>query len=66
LFNGLLGEDAGQVHVGQAPHALAALRNGILNLLRSQGVTSIADALRHYGASVHRALELIGIPAGLI
>ena len=60
-----LGEDAGQVHVGQAPHALAALRNGILNLLRNQGVASIADALRHYGASVHRAFELIGIPAGL-
>jgi predicted transposase YbfD/YdcC len=60
-----LGEDAGQGHVGQAPHALAALRNGILNLLRSQGVTSIADALRHHGASVHRTLELIGIPAGL-
>src|SRR5919202_233373 len=60
-----LGEDAGQVHVGQAPHALAALRNGILNLLRSQGVASIADALRHYGASVHRTFELIGIPAGL-
>jgi predicted transposase YbfD/YdcC len=60
-----LGEDAGQVHVGQAPHALAALRNGILNLLRSQGVSNIADGLRHYGASVHRIFELIGIPAGL-
>ena len=49
----------------QAPHALAALRNGILNLLRSQGVASIADSLRHYGASVHRAFDLIGIPARL-
>jgi predicted transposase YbfD/YdcC len=60
-----LGEDAGQVHVGEAPHALAALRNGLLNLLRSRGVSSSADALRHYGASVHRTFELIGIPAGL-
>lgn len=57
-----LGEDRGQMHRGQAPQALAALRNGILSLLRSQGVTQIADALRHHGASVHAALALIGVP----
>ncbi len=57
-----MGEDAGQIRVGQAPHALAALRNGILSLLRSQGVTRIADALRHHGASVQQALALIGVP----
>jgi predicted transposase YbfD/YdcC len=57
-----LAEDAGQIHVGNAPHALAALRNGLLNLLRSKGVTSIADALRHYGASLQHAFELIGVP----
>ena len=55
-----LGEDAGQVHTGNAPQALAALRNGLLSLLRSKGWTNIADALRHYGASVHRALDLVG------
>ena len=59
------GEDAGQIHVGQAPQALAALRNGLLTLLRSRGVTNIADALRHYGASVPRILALIGVPARL-
>jgi predicted transposase YbfD/YdcC len=42
-----LGEDAGQTRMGQAPQALAALRNGLLTLLRSNGVTNIADALRH-------------------
>ncbi len=57
-----LGEDAGQIHVGNAPHALAALRNGVLSLLRSKGRTSIADALRHYGASLQQAFELIGVP----
>lgn len=57
-----MGEDAGQIRVGQAPHALAALRNGILSLLRSQGVTRMADALRHHGASVQQALALIGVP----
>ena len=57
-----MGEDAGQIPVGQAPHALAALRNGLLSLLRSKGVTSIADALRHYAASVQETLVLIGVP----
>ena len=52
-----MGEDRGQRSRGQA-----ALRNGILSLLRSQGVTRIADALRHHGASVEAALALIGVP----
>lgn len=55
-----MGEDAGQMHTGNAPHALAALRNGIINLLRRTGWTNIADALRYYDASVQRALALIG------
>jgi len=54
-----MGEDAGQVRVGNAPQALAALRNGVLNLLRARGWTSIADALRHYAAYAHRALHLL-------
>ena len=57
-----MGEDRGQMYRGQAAQALAALRNGILSLLRSQGVTRIADALRHHGASVAAALALIGVP----
>jgi predicted transposase YbfD/YdcC len=57
-----MGEDRGQMYRGQAAQALAALRNGILSLLRSQGVTRIADALRHHGASVEAALALIGVP----
>ncbi|MDP9371239.1 MAG: ISAs1 family transposase [Chloroflexota bacterium] len=61
-----LGEDAGQVRVGNAPQALAALRNGVLNLLRGQGWASIADALRHFGAYAARALRLLGaLPARL-
>lgn len=58
-----MGEDRGQMRRGQAPQALAALRNGILSLLRSQGVSRIADALRHHGASVADAIALIGIPS---
>jgi len=60
-----LGEDGGQIHCGSAPQALAALRNGLLSLLRSHGVTNIADGLRHYGASPHRIFTLIGVPRGL-
>jgi predicted transposase YbfD/YdcC len=54
-----LGEDAGQAWTGATPQALAALRNGIVALLRALGWTNIAAALRHYGAYVHRALDLL-------
>lgn len=56
------GEDAGQVRVGQAPQALAALRNGLLSLLRALGWAQIADATRHYGAYAHRAIRLLSSP----
>ena len=55
-----MGEDANQTHTGEAPHVLATLRNAVLNLFRQHGWTNIADAFRHYGASVDRALALIG------
>jgi predicted transposase YbfD/YdcC len=54
-----LGEDAGQVRVGAAPQALAALRNGLLSLLRALGWDNVADAVRHHRASVHRAIHLL-------
>jgi predicted transposase YbfD/YdcC len=61
-----MGEDAGQIRTGHAPRALAALRNSVISLLRWKGWSNIADGLRYYGASVPRALELIGaMPAGL-
>lgn len=61
-----MGEDACQIHTGNAPQALAALRNGVISLLRWEGWSNIADGLRYYGASVPRALKLIGaVPAGL-
>ncbi len=64
--DGTFGEDAGQARAGRAPQALAALRNGVLGLLRSRGWTNIAAALRHYGAYAPRALRLLGaLPAGL-
>ena len=60
--DGTMGEDAGPLRVGRAPQALAALRNGLLSLLRSRGWTQIADALRHFGAFPHRAIHLLATP----
>lgn len=55
-----MGEDRGRAYTGSTPHALAALRNGIIGLLRASGWTRIADALRHYNAHPDEALRLIG------
>ena len=57
-----LAEDAGQSHTGNAPQALAALRNGILNTLRAAGRTEIAAALREYAASVPKTIQLLTRP----
>jgi len=59
--DGTMREDAGQIHAGHAAHTLAALRNAILNLFRQYGWTNIADAFRHYAASVQDCLDLIGV-----
>jgi predicted transposase YbfD/YdcC len=55
-----LGEDHGQAYCGSTPQALASLRNALIDLMRQQGWNNLADALRHYGASVPRVLALIG------
>ena len=55
-----MGEDRHQMHTGEAPRVLAALRNALIDLWRSVGWSNIADALRDTAASVRRALTLIG------
>jgi predicted transposase YbfD/YdcC len=55
-----LGEDRHHMHTGQAPQVLAALRNALIDLWRSEGWSNIADAVRDTAASVRRALTLIG------
>jgi predicted transposase YbfD/YdcC len=54
-----LGEDRSQSHTASAPQALAALRNGILALLRYHGWSNIAAANRHYDACPHKAWRLL-------
>jgi predicted transposase YbfD/YdcC len=54
-----LGEDRCQMHKGNAPRALAALRNALLAALRHLGWENIAQALRYYGAHARRALAFL-------
>jgi hypothetical protein len=54
-----LAEDRCQIHKGNAPRALAALRNALLTALRYCGWANIAAALRHYGAYASRALAFL-------
>ncbi len=58
-----LGEDACQLHAGQAPPALAAGRNALISLLRGAGWRNIAAGLRHYSTSVYDALQFIDVPS---
>jgi predicted transposase YbfD/YdcC len=60
-----LGEDAGHAAQGATAHALASLRNALLYLFRRAGWRSVPDALAHYGASVVRALTLIGLKVNI-
>lgn len=57
-----MGEDQNQMWTGNAPQVLAAMRNGIISLLRVSGWKSIAEALRHYSAAVSNVLHLINSP----
>ena len=55
-----MGEEAGQAWTGNTPGALAALRNAVLNALRGQGVTAVADALAEYAARPAKIFALLG------
>jgi predicted transposase YbfD/YdcC len=54
------GEDAGHAAQGNTAHALAALRNGLLKLIRQGQWRSVPDALAYFSVSVVRAFALIG------
>ena len=56
-----MGEDGSQVRSGSAPQVMAALRNVVIGLLRQDGVSNVAAAIRHYGWHVEDALSLIGL-----
>lgn len=52
-------EDRSQIRTGAGPHVMATLRNLAISLLRLNGWTNIAHALRHHGADNERALALL-------
>ena len=52
-------EDRCQMHKGNAPRALAALKNALLAALRHCGWENCAEAVRYYGAFACRALAFL-------
>ncbi|GAA3777820.1 hypothetical protein GCM10022225_77060 [Plantactinospora mayteni] len=55
------GEDGWQVRTGNAPRVMACLRNLAIGILRHQGWTNIAKALRHNAHDAYRPLAILGI-----
>jgi len=56
-------EDACQVRTGNAPRAMASLRNLAIGVLRAHGHRNIAAALRRNARDATRVLPLLGIPS---
>jgi hypothetical protein len=54
-----LGEDRNHMRTGDAPEALAALRNVLLSLWRRAGWANMAGAVRATGASVTTAIQAV-------
>jgi predicted transposase YbfD/YdcC len=54
-------EDASQVRTGNAPRVMATFRNLAISLLRLDGATNIAAAIRHNARKDRRVLKLIGL-----
>jgi predicted transposase YbfD/YdcC len=55
-------EDHSRVRTGNAPRAMATLRNLAISALRRHGWTNIAKGLRHMARNPTRPLTLLGIP----
>jgi hypothetical protein len=56
-----LAEDASLVRTGNAPHAMASLRNVAIGILHAHGDRNIAAALRRNDRNATRVLPLLGI-----
>jgi predicted transposase YbfD/YdcC len=54
-------EDHSRLRTGNAPRAMASLRNLAISALRHTGATNIAQALRHTARNTNRPLTLLGI-----
>lgn len=54
-------EDRSQVRRHHRPHAMAALRNIAISLLRLSGARNLAAATRYLGRQAERPLRLLGL-----
>lgn len=55
------GEDASQVHTGNGPQAMAALRNLTTAIHKLAGARNIAAACRHHARDAIRVLATLGL-----
>lgn|SRR5262249_33446017 len=56
-----MGEDASRIRKRRGPQVMAAFRNAAIGLLRTTGVTNIAEALRRNASQVGLMLSRLGI-----
>jgi predicted transposase YbfD/YdcC len=59
-------EDASQTRTGNAPRAMASLRNLTIGILRARGDRNIAAALRRNARDATRVLPLLGITSSCV
>jgi predicted transposase YbfD/YdcC len=55
------GEDASRIRKRCGPQVMAALRNATIGLLRTMGVTNVAEALRRNASQVNQLVARLGI-----
>ena len=56
-----MGEDASRIRKRFGPQVMAALRNAAIGLLRTMGVTNVAEALRRNASQVGQLFARLGI-----
>lgn len=59
VWDQTMGEDACRVRKDSAPAIFSTLRNGVLNLLQTMGVTNRAAQLRRFCADPVKALDAV-------
>jgi predicted transposase YbfD/YdcC len=57
-----LGEDQSRIRKGVAPQVMAALRNGVIHVLKDVVAPSLAAAVRTMSNCFTKALDLLGLP----
>jgi len=54
-------EDRSQIRTGEAPRAMATLRNLAISLFRLHGLKNIAQTLRAFSRKSEKAIQLLGL-----